>query len=467
MQKILTVAWREFRHTALTKAFIFAALGVPALVALLIALAPLFMRSTVSPLKGTLAVIAPDDAVIGTIRNELSGDALARRVSRMTEEGAPPQPPTAAAGTTAAGAGGAADAAELATQALGGRTPVELSVERVAAAEEESLKEQVRAGEIAALAIVPASTLARPQADSSGSERDGGTFQLIVPPDMTPNHTLLLRGAISEAVARARAALAGVDYDAMRALLRAPTAEISRMERGGGQGREQIFAKMIIPAAFMLLLWMSVFVSANYLLTTTVEEKGSKVMEVLLSAVSPMQLMAGKILGQGLVSAVMLVAYGGLGLVSLGVLVSSDLVPALHLVYLVLFYIMAYFMIASIMAGVGSAANDMHEAQSLIGPAMMIIMIPLMLWFPISQSPNGLLATATSFVPPLIPFVMILRVTAANEPVAVWQILLSLLWGYTAMIGMVWLAARVFRVGVLMQGKPPTPRELLRWIAYR
>lgn len=455
MSKILTVAWREFKHTALTKAFIFAALGVPALVAILIALAPLFMKTTVAPLRGTLAVIAPDETVLGTIGAELSGERLARRIERMVDESA----------ERSSGAPGSADPAALAA-AMGGATPVELTVQRAEAADEDALKQAVRVGELVALVIVPGSALATP--DLSGTlPAQSGSFQLIVPPNMTPNHTLLLRGAVSEAIVRARAALAGVDYEAMRALLRPPTAQISRMERGGGQGREQIFAKMIIPAAFMMLLWMSVFVSANYLLTTTVEEKGNKVMEVLLSAVSPMQLMAGKILGQGMVSAVMLLAYGGLGLVALAALVSADLIPWLHLLYLVLYSVMAYFMIASIMAGVGSAANDMHEAQSLVGPAMMIIMVPLMLWFPISQSPNGWLATVTSFIPPLTPFVMILRVTAANEPIALWQVLLSLVWGYGCMVGMVWLAARIFRVGVLMQGKPPTPRELLRWVAYR
>lgn len=97
---------------------------------------------------------------------------------------------------------------------------------------------------------------------------------------------------------------------------------------------------------------------------------------------------------------------------------------------------------------------------------MLSLMIPLMLWFPISENPNGLLATITSFIPPVMPFVMVLRISAASEQAPLWQILLSLVWGYAAMVGMVWLAARIFRVGVLMYGKPPSPMELIRWARY-
>jgi ABC-2 type transport system permease protein len=86
-----------------------------------------------------------------------------------------------------------------------------------------------------------------------------------------------------------------------------------------------------------------------------------------------------------------------------------------------------------------------------------------MLWAPIIDNPNGLLATVTSFIPPASPFVLLLRLTAATEPIPMWQTVAAIAWGFVCTYGMLWLAARIFRVGVLMQGKPPTPRELLRW----
>jgi ABC-2 type transport system permease protein len=213
----------------------------------------------------------------------------------------------------------------------------------------------------------------------------------------------------------------------------------------------------------MLLLWISIFTSANYLLTTTIEEKSNKVMEVLLAAVSPMQLLCGKIVGYSMVSVVMLVMYGGLGLAGLSAAAMLDLVPMMHIVYLAIYFVMAYVMVSAMMAAVGSAVSDLREAQSLVTPVMMLLIIPLMLWAPIIDNPNGLLAMVTGFIPPAIPFVMILRLTAATEPIPVWQTVASMVWGFACAWGMLWLAARIFRVGVLMQGKPPTPRELIRW----
>jgi ABC-2 type transport system permease protein len=94
-------------------------------------------------------------------------------------------------------------------------------------------------------------------------------------------------------------------------------------------------------------------------------------------------------------------------------------------------------------------------------------MVPLMLWLPIVENPNGALAVAFSFIPPASPFVNVLRLTAANEPVPMWQSLLAVLVAIASVAALLWAGARIFRVGVLMQGKTPTPRELLRWIWMR
>ena len=124
----------------------------------------------------------------------------------------------------------------------------------------------------------------------------------------------------------------------------------------------------------------------------------------------------------------------------------------------------AYFTIASIMAAVGSAVSDLREAQTLIGPVMIILMIPFLLWMPISENPNGTVAVICSFLPPIQPFAMIMRLAASTEPIPTWQTSLGAIIGLLSVFGFVWTASRIFRVGVLMQGKPPTPLELLRWI---
>lgn len=480
ISRVGAIAWREFKHTALTKAFILGALGVPLFMVGVVALLPMLVKQEMIPLRGTIAVIAPTAELPGLIEAELSGNRLEERLRDVIGGNGSSRAPSgeSRAGEAAGADGETAPATPDLPRATGAAGMidaftgvVDVAIESIdpsldPTGEWADLKERVLlpendADRLLAVAVIPPGAI---EPDSGGADGDSRRLQIFIPPGFPPNHTILLRGAVAEATARARAAEAGIDFDVARALVQAPATSVRRLDPTGGDKAEQLAAKLMIPAAFMFLLWMSVFVSANHLLTTTIEEKSSKVIEVLLSAVSPMQLMAGKLLGQGLVSAVMLLAYGGVGLAGLAAVATLDLVPWSHLAYLVIYFVMAYFMVASIMAGVGSAANDLHEAQSLIAPAMILLMVPLMLWFPISQNPNGALALTSSFIPPLIPFVMILRVTTSNEPIAAWQIALSIVWGFTAMVAMIWLAARVFRIGVLMQGKTPTPRELFRWM---
>jgi ABC-2 type transport system permease protein len=91
----------------------------------------------------------------------------------------------------------------------------------------------------------------------------------------------------------------------------------------------------------------------------------------------------------------------------------------------------------------------------------------MILWMPITNNPESALAVVTGFIPPLIPFVMILRIASSSEAIPIWQIVLSLTLGGLSVVAMLWMCARIFRVGVLMQGKPPSPLELLRWMRYR
>src|SRR6185295_18773559 len=117
---------------------------------------------------------------------------------------------------------------------------------------------------------------------------------------------------------------------------------------------------------FMILLWVSVLVGGQGLLLSTIEEKSSRVMEVLLSAVSPMQLMVGKILGQMAVALLILIAYGGLGMSGLIVFALMDLIEPIKLVWFGCYFLIAFFSIASIMAAIGASVNEMREAQTLM-----------------------------------------------------------------------------------------------------
>jgi ABC-2 type transport system permease protein len=213
----------------------------------------------------------------------------------------------------------------------------------------------------------------------------------------------------------------------------------------------------------MFLLWISVFTCGQYLLSSTIEEKSNRVMEVLLSAVSPIQLMSGKILGQMCVGIAILCLYGGAGMFALVAFALLDVIDFMNLVYLGIYFVIAFSLIACVMAAVGSAVNDIREAQSLLGPIMIVLVIPMMLWMPILRNPNSMFAQVASFVPPIGPFVMVLRV-AGSEKIPAWQIPATIVVGFISVGVFLWATAKIFRIGVLMYGKAPNLGTLIRWI---
>ena len=449
MSKIGPISWREFKYTALTKAFIIGSIIVPLFIFPLLILLPVLLKQEAQPLSGTMVVIGSEEVAA-------RADALANLEERINqtqeqvEEALSQLPPETVEPIK-----------QMASVSRMTETELDLEIRSATPGELESLKEEVRTHDLIAVIVLEKEVLeAKPT-------REQNNFQLLVRPGLSPGHLEIIDDLISDAIIQVRVSSTGMDYEEIRGMMRMPSSITKRLQEGGGEVREYEWAKRLIPMAFMILVWIATFTSGNYLLTSTIEEKSNKVMEVLLSAASPMQIMSGKIIGQAFVSLVTLMMYGGLGFVALLALSQADLIPPIMIVYLLLFFIMAYFMIASIMASVGSAVSDLHDAQSLIGPAMIVLILPLIFWIPISEAPNGMLATVTSFIPPLIPFVMILRVTASGDPVPLWQVAVALIEGYAAVVVMVWMCSRIFRVGVLMQGKPPSPFQMIKWMTYR
>lgn len=443
--KILAVSWREFKHTALTKAFLFGAVILPLIIWGIIAISPLFLSREPPPLTGSIAIIDPSGQVAAEasrqfeeLKNRPSGELPdAMETMKQVTKGDP------------------SALAQLAEET--GRVAITVMAEPDAS-KAAALREKVGSGELLAVAVVDPKLLTADPGDVR--------LDLLVQTSTSPKHTSLYTRILRDATVKARVASTGGDYTSMMTLLKRPELNTERVTRGGGTAKERGDARMLVPIAFMMLMWIATFSSGQYLLTTTIEEKSNKVMEVLLSAVSPMQLLAGKILGQALVSAVIVAIYGSVAFSGLAFLSMSDLIQPILIVYLAIYFLMAYFMIAIIMAAVGSAVSDLREAQALVTPAMLVLMVPMVLWLPISDSPNGMLATVTSFVPPAIPFVMMLRL-GGTETIPIWQVVLSILVGFLSTGVMLWAGARIFRVGVLMQGKPPTPIELLKWVRYQ
>lgn len=446
--RIATIAAREFRQTVFTKGFIFGAVLFPLVMFAVIGVMPFLLSSSPVPVSGTLVVADEDGSVARAMQTKLD----------QYKNGKSADPTKAIQDAMADGQAGDMNSLQSLADLPGS---VDVIVRRVALDSDlASVREELQRGELLALIEIPAALLTK----SPPAETD---IVLLVPTTSPAKTTALFSRAAREATVIARVERTGMDLAQARALVREPKADTARLTKEGTQAKERTEMRFLIPGGFMLLMWIATFTSANQLLTTTIEEKSSKVIEVLLSAVSPLELLSGKIVGQSLVSLLMLLTYGGVGIAGLAFMTMLDIVPLSTLVLFLVWFLLAYFMVASIMAAVGSAVSDLREAQSLVAPAMGVIMIPLMLWLPITQDPTGRLATIMSFIPPAGPFVMVLRTTAAVEPIGNWQIAIALIVNAGTTIALVWIASRIFRVGVLMQGKPPTPRELLRWARTR
>ena len=452
--KIVDVAAREYRATAMTKAFIFGTLVVPALLWAVIALVVPLFDSPDKHLEGSVVIIdRTGEGAPVALALERHFDAERLRVEHERQR---------AEHQAIVDMADAPPALRKASVRALKRMPVsphDVGVTRADAGvsdeEIEAFKRGVGAGEWLALVIVP------PEANEPG-----GRYEIYTGRDLDFERANELRDVINRTIVDTRVSKAGNDPQTLRALLTNPQPEIRTVTDRGGETDANPIVQFLVPMAFMILLWIAVFSSGQYLLTTTIEEKSTRVMELLLSAVSPMQLMTGKIIGQGLVGLTIMMIYAALGVVMASQFGVMALVPVEKLPWLMMYFVMGYFLIGSFMAAIGSAVNELREAQSLMGTVMIVMMIPFFLWSLIIRQPNSTFSTVASFIPPLTPFIMILRLAQTTEPIPLWQVIATTILGFGAVLGAVWCAAKVFRVGVLMYGKPPTPLTLLRWIRH-
>jgi ABC-type Na+ efflux pump permease subunit len=212
-------------------------------------------------------------------------------------------------------------------------------------------------------------------------------------------------------------------------------------------------------AAFMLVAVLS---GGQFLLTTMVEEKSSRIIEVLLSAVSPLELLAGKILGQLGASMLAMALYIVLATAALLGFALFGLIDPSLLLYLFLFFVISFLVIGSVMVAVGAAVNEMRDAQSLLMPFMLLLAGVWIVAMPVSMNPNSRLAVTLSFTPVVNTFAMMLRLSSIAPP-PLWQVWLSVAVGLATVVGAIWFAAKVFKIALLMHGRPPNLGTLLRW----
>ncbi len=462
MNRIFQVALREFLATVATKGFILGLLVTPALILLLIIVMPRYINAPPARVEGEVALIDPTGKLADGLRDYLRPEKIAERREerrRQIEAAEPEALKSLAASTPQAGM-----ATKKALEAALGEIPKfdvvvldpATDLERAKAPLRETGKGAEKGGGRLALAVIHPDAIAR----QAGKEAFGG-YDLYVRGKLDDRIEDEIRSGLRDTIVEARIRASGLDrllVEALNRVERTPSITVT----AEGERKTNEVLNMMLPAGFMLLLLMSIMTSGSALLTTTVEEKSNRVVEILLSAVSPMQLLVGKILGQMGVGFLVLALYAGLGIAALVSFAAMGLVDPMLLVFLMIFFVLAYFTLASLFAAIGSAVNEMREAQSLMTPVMLIVIVPWVLWLPISRNPDSALAVVLSFLPPLSNFVMLLRMSSTSPPPA-WQAVLSVLVSLGGAVAAVWFAAKVFRIGLLMYGKPPSLRTLVRW----
>lgn len=262
------------------------------------------------------------------------------------------------------------------------------------------------------------------------------------------------------------------------------TLETFRITDGEDASETSSIASYLIGIIMSLMLYTFIMLYGQMVTTSIIDEKSNRVLEIVVSSVSPNALMMGKIVGIGLVAITQILIWGvlltgcsfwimplvsnaavaaGDGALDLGMLGSPWYIAELF-GYIALFLIGGYLFYSSIYAAVGSAVDNIQDASQLLSIAIIPIILGLLLSMQAAQGPSSGLAFWASMIPLTSPMVMMSRIPFG---IPGWQILLSLVILYASFVGMVWIAAKIYRVGIFMYGKKPTVVELIRWARYK
>lgn len=322
------------------------------------------------------------------------------------------------------------------------------------------LRARSESGDIGGFIMLDELTLETGEAIMYASSRPSGIRQLTI------------RSSISRAALEFQLEQQGVDAEAM---LGGGELRIELLSDEGSGMDDPQFAVAYIGAFF---LYMVILLYAVSVMRATLEEKTSRVVEVIISSMKPWHLMLGKIIGVGAVSmtqmAVWLAAGTLMFLTGVPMLVAArpematlagvrDILPGVGLLALFVgFFVFGFFMYSSLYAAVGAMCSTDEEAQQAQFPLIMLLVVPIMMVMNVIENPMTPLATGLSLFPLFSPILMWGRVAGGGVPA--WQIALSFVLMALAILAIAWLAGRIYKVGMLMAGKRPTLPELWRWV---
>ncbi len=323
-----------------------------------------------------------------------------------------------------------------------------------------TLRQRVDEGEIGGFIVLGSRTLESGEAAFYAAEAPSALDRL------------LLRTTISRAALERGLEQSGVDADA---LLQGGDLRLELLSESGSGMEDPDFMVAYI-GAFML--YIAILMYAVAVMRATLEEKTSRIVEVIISSMKPWHLMLGKILGVGAVSltqlSIWLLSGALLGSAGVPAMLAArpdlvqleqirDVLPGFGLlVVFVAFFLFGFFMYSGLYACVGAMCNTDQEAQQAQAPLVIFIVAPIILVIPVIQNPMSAMAVSLSLFPLFSPILMWARVAGGGVPA--WQIALSFVLMAFAVVAIAWLAGRIYKTGILMTGKRPTLPELWRWV---
>lgn len=318
---------------------------------------------------------------------------------------------------------------------------------------------KIRSNEIDAFLIVP-ENFDSPNARFEFRSRKGGDF--------ISNDTF--KDALNDAVRSQRLAEANISEE-MLAELSSP---VNIDAKGVDEAGEEKDSDGVLIASFAigLMIYITLAIYGQMIMGAVVEEKETRIAEILFSSARPFELMLGKLVGVGLAGLTQLTIWVGTAVALLGflslqadfqpVLASVPTVTPLMIVYFLIFFLLGFFIYASIFALIGSIVTSVQEGGQFAFPPIMIMLAAFYFCFAVIRDPNSTLSFWVTLAPFLAPITMPVRILAETPPF--WQIALSVVINTAAIAGLVWIASRVYRVGMLMYGKRATVPEIWKWI---
>lgn len=242
---------------------------------------------------------------------------------------------------------------------------------------------------------------------------------------------------------------------------------LSRRIPGTGQiedaSSRSLIAPVAVPIGLMMLMFMVVMMSSTPLMQGVVEEKMQRIAEVLLGSVRPFDLMFGKLIGMTAVSLTITGVYLGGAYWAARHYGFAEYIPGPLLAWFLVFQSLAALMFGSLFIAIGAACTDMKETQNLLWPVMLLIVMPMFVLGSVLQEPNSTVATALSFFPFATPMLMIMR-QSVPPGVPVWQPIVGVILVLLTTLFCVWAGGRIFRIGILLQGKGARLGEMLHWV---